>query len=476
MSKSTTKSTHALDYIFYPRSVGVVGLSQDSGAIANNILLRSLLELDFRGEIYPIHPRMTEFMGLRVYPSIMDTPGPIDHLIVSIPAQSTPELIEDCAAKGVKVVSLYTANFSESGSDEGKSLEVEITEIARRAGIRVIGPNCLGLYCPRSGLSFSRAASRESGPVGFVCQSGGIALQLIENGPARGVYFSKAISYGNACDLSEADFLEYFTEDPETRVITAYIEGIEDGPRFAKSLAAATSVKPVIVVKGGTTDAGTRAIASHTGSLAGERMVWNTICKQTGVIPAVDMEELTDLLVTFLFMRPLQGLRVGVLGAGGGASVLAIDACERAGLTAPPLPPKVRQEIQKHIYWTGTNLSNPIDSGLPTLSHDAILGTIQAMASSDAIDLALVHTGVHIKPSPQMLAMLEEQAEGIIQAHRECGKPIAMVVHPTSYPERAEIGFDLEQKYIKAGLPVYPSVSRAANAIAKYHQSTKEKR
>jgi len=467
----------SLEYLFHPRSVAVVGVSTVPGNFANEFVLQGLLQCGYQGEIYPVNRRVSEIKGLKAYSSLMDTPGPVDYLYVSIPASSVPQLLKESIAKGVKATAFYTAGFGELGDEEGRDLEAQIVEIARQGGIRLIGPNGLGIYCPRTGLAFSPTSSNNSGPVGALCQSGGVSLTLIDVCEPRGIHFSKLISYGNATDLNEVDFLEYFTNDPETEIIAAYIEGVKDGPRFVKVLKEAAATKPVLILKGGTTAAGKRAVSSHTGALAGDNDIWNTIFNQTGVIQADDLNELIDLLMTFRFMPPLKGQRLGVIGAGsgGGMSVLTTDVCERAGLIVPHLSNSVREELLKFTAKAGTSVRNPIDCVVSTAYDPKGIGqTIKVVASSPEIDALFIHFDSNGFTYTHGLELLKAQAKSIIQTTQESGKPTAVVIRPVA--KWAEMVSQLEQKYLKAGLPVYSSETRAATAIAKfiqYHQKIK---
>jgi acyl-CoA synthetase (NDP forming) len=208
----------------------------------------------------------------------------VDYVISTVPAKAAPGLIAECARKGVKAVHFCTAGFSETGEEEGLRLEPQLAALSKKTGIRIIGPNCMGIYCPASRLSFNTDFPKESGPVGLISQSGGNTESLIRRVVPRGVRFSKAISYGNACDLNESDFLEYLAGDPETEIIGLYIEGVKDGERFPQILRKAAEKKPVILLKGGITEGGARAALSHTGSLAGSEVIWRSLCNQLGVI------------------------------------------------------------------------------------------------------------------------------------------------------------------------------------------------
>src|SRR4030042_1527708 len=259
-----------LDFVFNPRSVAIAGISLTRGydAMAETYL-RALIECKFNGPIYPLHPKGGEFRGLKLYPGVKDVPDLVDYVICCIPATAVPQLIRDCAAKGVKAVQFFTSGFGENGTDEGIRLEAEVCALAKQGGIRLIGPNCMGVYAPKSGLSFAPDYPTARGQVSFVCQSGGNAIYFIRYAAQRGVRFSKVISFGTAADINENELLEYLTDDPDTGIIAVYIEGFKDGRRFSKALRKAAAVKPVIMMKGGRTEAGTRAVGAQTGRLAG---------------------------------------------------------------------------------------------------------------------------------------------------------------------------------------------------------------
>jgi acyl-CoA synthetase (NDP forming) len=310
----------ALEQILNPTSIAIAGVAPAGAGQFNTgqLFLDTILEYGFKGKVYPLNPRGGESAGLRVYANIKDVPEPVDYLISCIPAPRVPQLIKDCAAKGVKVVCLFTAGFSETGSDQGQKLEEEIRRLAQVTGVRIIGPNCMGVYSPKAGLSFASDFPKESGRVALICQSGGNTLYLVRAAAERGVRFSKVVSYGNACDIDEGELLEYFIQDTETDIVAAYIEGVKDGHRFYQVLKKLSAVKPVAVLKGGYTEAGVGAAVSHTGSLAGSDEVWDTLLSQAGAIRVYSLDELVDMMVTFPYMLVPQGRRVGILGVGGG--------------------------------------------------------------------------------------------------------------------------------------------------------------
>ena len=460
-----------MEYIFHPRSIAVVGASISPSSQAAFFFIQPLLTCDYPGPIYPVNPKGGEVRGLKVYPALADVPGPVDLAIICVPAPVVPQVMAECAHKGVKVAQIYAAGFGEGG-EAGERLEAEIVAIARRGGVRVIGPNCMGIYCPSTRLSFYTHFPTEGGAVGYLSQSGANVSDVVESGSHRGLRFSKVVSYGNACDLNECDFLEHLAGDPETGVIAMYIEGIRDGQRFVKALAEATQAKPVIVLKGGSTEAGGRATVSHTGSLAGDHAVWDALCRQMGVIQTYNIEDLIDILVTFSLLRPPRGRNVVVLGNGGGRSVQGTDDCERAGLKVPHLPLSLRQELREVAPQLGTSVRNPVDLIVweDIWNIDVFSKTARLATAYDGIDLVIFHTYFSADRLDITVAWLED----FIVASKQFPKPVAMVFRHRGAPEALSPLFQMQQKCHQAGLPVYPSVGRAAQAISMfigYHES-----
>jgi acyl-CoA synthetase (NDP forming) len=361
---------------------------------------------------------------------------------------------------------IFTAGFSESG-EAGERLEVETAAIARRGGVRIIGPNCMGIYCPGTGLSFNTYFPGDSGAVGFLSQSGANINDVVEPGVHRGLHFSKVVSYGNACDLNECDFLEYLAGDPETEVIAMYIEGIRDGQRFVKALAEATRAKPVTILKGGRTQGGSRATLSHTSSLAGDDAVWNALCQQMGVIQAYNVEELIDILETFSFLQPPQGRNIALVGCGGGRGVLGTDDCERAGLRVPQLSPEIIRKLKNILPEAGASIHNPIDHP-PVMAGwggDSLLQTLRLVSGCENIDLLLAHVRLRLGFTRESVA---EGVDTVMKAHRELGKPVAMALSSSGSIELYTLAHQLQEELQQAGVPVYPTVGRAAHAISKF--------
>jgi len=451
--------------VFSPGSVAIVGASSNPDALVNRNFVRSLLELDYKGRIYPVNPRLTEVMGLKAYPSVLDIPEPVDYVVCGIPARLTPRLMEDCVAAKAKVVGFYSAGFAETGEEEGCELERAIVEIARRGAVRIIGPNCLGVHHPKMGITFETNCRREKGSIGFLSQSGGNARDLIRIGKQRGILYSKGISYGNAADLNESDFLEYLAGDEDTEVIGAYIEGIREPGRFLSVLTGATATKPVIVLKGGKSKAGMRAVNSHTGALAGSREVWDAICRQRGVIQVDSLEEMADTFLAFSYLKPPRGRRVGIVGIGGGASVQAADDCEDVGLVVPALPHELREELKAFTPLRGVGLSNPVDTAADVYwDASSFARTVKVVADFNGVDAMLVVVAV-VYAVMRGTQMLKDQVGAISQVARQMDKPVVMVLRTANIVEAELAAAEVREECIGAGLSVYPTVRRAAQAI-----------
>lgn len=462
--------------------MAVVGLSPDPhGTWLNQVYLQAPLDAGFPGPIYPVNTRGGQIGRLPVYARVGDLPGPVDYVVSCIPARQTPDLVEDCVAAGVKVVQLYTAGFAELGPGEGARLQQRLLEIAARGRMRLLGPNCMGVYCPRSGMSYSGSFPREPGNVGLLCQSGGNATYLVHSAAARGLRFSKVISYGNACDIDEGDILEYLARDSDTAAIAAYIEGASGGRRLARALGRAAEAKPVVVYKGGRTEAGGRAAASHTGAMAGSGAAWEAMLRQAGAIAADGLEEVTDALVALLRMKAPRGLNACVVGVGGGASVLATDELEMAGLRLPPFPAGLRARLQEIVPPTGGMLGNPIDA-FPLvgriLRRQAAGGVVPPPAPGDGawgdlvglldewpgIDLVVFQFAFDIPPIP-VDSWVAATIEPALAAVRLCRRPAVVVFHSVVTDASWYALRRMQEICLAQGTGFFLSLGAAARAI-----------
>lgn len=458
-----------LDPIFHPRSVAVVGVSgreRDWGG--GNMFVRALQHAGFPGPIYPINPKVDEYQGMKFYPSVRDVPGPVDYVISSIPSSGVLELMDDCVAKGVRAVHFFTAGFRETGDPQRADLERQVLAKARASGVRIIGPNCMGLYVPAARLSFGDEFPTRPGPVAFISQSGLNAEEVVRYAPLRGVHFSKVVSFGNAVDLDESDFFQYCAEDPETAIITSYLEGIKDGQRFRRALEQASAAKPVVILKGGMTGAGTRAASSHTGSLAGSYAIWAGLLKQANAVNVQTLEQLDDMAVTFRFLERPLGPGVAIIGVGGGVSVLAADAAERAGLPVPPIPPDLQSELQEFIPVAGASVRNPLDTHV-LHEHEKFLRLAGILSRAPEIHVLVVIARIDWavgRPNSDIDAFIDQTVKTCVEGQREAARPLAVALTPPAKPEVMEAMLRFQRRAADAGLATYPTVQRALEAIA----------
>lgn len=484
-------SEHPLDPIFHPRAVAVVGVPSKPSPGRMMGFYASLLEAGFPeiGGLYPVNPKMDEIDGVRCYPTLLDTPDPVDHVISQVPAAVVPQLVDQCVAKKVRSIHFFTAGFSETGDKEMAATEQRMIEKLRNAGIRAIGPNCMGLYVPASRLAFMSGFPMESGNVFLLSQSGANAGEIVHELTARGIRFSKAVSYGNGSDLRANDFLDYAASDPETEVVAAYIEGVSDGRAFFEALERCARVKPVVVLKGGRTQSGSNAAHSHTGSLTGSIEVFDAVCRQTGAVRAETIDELHDLVVAASTnTRHITGRGVALFGGGGGGfAVLSADAIDREGLTLPQMPQSAVDRMREYIPVAGSSVNNPIDAFPPEEHLDDML---RLVATADGIDMMFMSpmTGwrrpraISKEPDPgqdsesttesereetDMAEVATRAARQMRSVEDATGTPVVGILRGGRMAQMMGLKTDsfYEAAY-REGIGVYPSVARAARTVA----------
>jgi acyl-CoA synthetase (NDP forming) len=441
-----------IDSLFNARSVAIVGVPRKMKV--GRVFLTALLDQGFDGQIYPVNPSAREIDGLKTYPSVADIPGPVDLAIVLVPQKHSLNIIRECAAKGVKGAVLFSAGYSETGTKEGAYLERELVRVAREAGMRLIGPNGMGLYCPKTGLSFFPQVSKTPGPVGMISQSGSLTNILGMIAEQKDIRFSKVISSGNECDLTAADFLTYLAHDSDTGLIGAYIEGIQDGPYFLQALRRASLQKPVILWKVGLTPEGSRAASSHTGAMANMPDIWQGVVRQTGIIPVVGFEAMVDALMGFSLLPSNPGNRMAIISGPGGLAVSAAEACGRDGIALADLLPETRLKLSGIITYSGTSLLNPVDVSLAAhFDLDIFFETTRTVAQDPGVD-AIIVIGCGLTPEMDSI-----YNQGLIEVFQESQKPILAVNIPGSAPRNSA-------ELCRGGIPFFDSAERAVSTYA----------
>jgi len=346
-----------LDPILKPNSIAIIGASGNPLKL-NNWITVSALKSGFKGEIYLVSTNTKEIQGLKTYPSILDVPANVDLAAIMVPASIVPNIMNECIEKGVKGAIIFSAGYKEIG-EKGIEREKEIIELARKGNLRLVGPNCMGVYSSAVNLNLT-ALSAKKGEVAFVSQSGGYGLEIFAMAMLKGIKFSKFISTGDKADLKDHEYLEYLLDDPDTKIIVLYLEGLEKGREFYNIAKKITQKKPIFAIKIGRSEIGRIAAKSHTGALAGQDEVYDAAFKQSGIIRAYDIEELFDYITAYMSQPLPKGNRVGMLVGSGGVGVAATDKCAELGLEVPSLS-KENQEMLKAVLPDFASIRNPID-------------------------------------------------------------------------------------------------------------------
>jgi acyl-CoA synthetase (NDP forming) len=464
-----------LHQAFYPNSVAVVGAYSDDKRERER-WTGWLLNLGYKGQIYPINPRASRILGIAAYPSVKDVPAPIDYAVIAVPRAAVLPSLKECVEKGVKIVHIFTSGFAETGEAEGIELQKEIGRVVRESNTRVIGPNCMGVYCPKSGVGFGgkfgSGPAQETGPISAISQSGsGMDSLFIPGTLVRGLRFSKLVSLGNSVDLGLEDFLEYMAEDEETQYVFCYVEGIKDGRRFLEAASRCSERKPLIILKGGVTSAGARAASSHTAALTSSGLVWDAFYKQARALSVESFEEAVDQLTAVVRMPHLTGRRIAIVGRGGGPAVTTTDICEKAGLSIPLLTEETKRKIMELEPVEGSSLSNPIEVGISGRGKisDHYYDVLELIAHDANIDMVLVRINIEVASLVVQIdeAQINKYVEVWAKAARCLPKPLAVVFDRGEYWQAVKLAYQMREACSRAGVASFPSVDSAAKAISK---------
>jgi acetyltransferase len=442
----------SLTEFFNPNSVAVIGASTDPKKLGYSVL-ENLIEGGYaaQGKIFPINLTATEILGVPAFPTVQDVPGPIDLAVIVIPYPYVPDALRTCGEKGIPAVIVISAGFREAGR-EGLERELELIEIARQDGIRLIGPNCLGVidtYTPLN-ASFS-AGTPPKGPMAFMSQSGALGTAVLDISLAGRLGLSKFVSLGNKADVDEIDLLNAWSDDPHTQVIMIYSEGMANGQEFIKTARQVTAIKPVVAIKSGVTQSGSRAVSSHTGSLAGSEQAYHAAFHQAGVLRAQSMQSLFDIALALGYQPLLQGDRIAIITNAGGPGILATDALERSGLSMARFENETISSLGQFLP-DAASAANPVD----------VLGDARADRYQFALEIVVADPnvdGLLVVLTPQAMTEIDATAEAVGRFSKSIDKPII-----TSFMGEAQVesGIDLLGTF---GVPNYPFPERAALAF-----------
>lgn len=437
--------------LFKPSSIAVVGASKTPGKIGNAII-RNLLNSGYQGTIYPVNPKDKEIEGLTCYPGVAEIPGKVDTAVISVPARLVCDVAEECGKAGVKNLVVITAGFKEIGS-EGLELEKKLISICREYGMRMVGPNCVGVMDTHTPMNASFAgAFPKQGEIAFLSQSGAMLIAILDWSLSIGLGFSKIVSLGNKGDLSEIDFIEDAASDPNTKVILCYIEDIVDGERFLEVAGQAAKQKPVIVLKSGTSQAGAQAASSHTGALAGSDLAYDTAFKQCGIIRARNMTELFDLAVAFAKSPVPKGERVAIVTNSGGPGIIATDNVESKNLKMARFEKETIEELRANLP-AEAGIYNPVDV-LGDAKADRYRFALQKVCEDPNVDSVLMLM------CPTAVTEFEETARALIDIR-------------DAYPDKAIFAANMggdslsgaTRMLAEAGIPCFTFPEPAINAI-----------
>jgi len=443
---------HRLESFFKPKTIAVVGASKNITKIGH-AALKNILISDYECDVYPVNPKEKEILGLKCYKKLTQIPVDLDLVSISVPAKIVPQILRDCVKKNVKNVIIISSGFSEIGNHE---LEDELREIIKGKNMRVLGPNVMGYKNATDGLDASFVyGSARKGNLSLISQSGALGIGMIYLANNEFVGISKIIGVGNKIDIDDDDLIDYFAQDPDTKVIGLYIEAVKDGRAFMNSIKKCK--KPVLVVKAGISQAGARATASHTGSMAGSDKIYDAAIKQAGGIRCRDVMELFDTARSLAGQPPARGNRIGIVTNGGGIGILLTDACVANGLTVPQLSKKTYKKIDK-VLPDIIKPNNPVDilGDAGFYRYEAATSALLEDPNIDGVIVASVHGG-YARPQEFTGAILKMVRER--KLHEEYKKPILAVW--VGGKEFEDLVWDLKS----GGVPIFPSSWRIARSM-----------
>ena len=449
-----------LDYFFKPKSVAVIGASTDPDKLGYAVL-ENLVEGGYaqQGKVYPINPHAEKILGYEVFSSVTEVPGEIDLAVIVIPYTYVPDVLRECGEKGIPAVVVISAGFREAGM-EGLERELELIEIAKEHGIRLVGPNCLGIIDTFTPLNASfSAGTPPKGPMAFMSQSGALGTAILDWAQAGRLGLSKFVSLGNKADVSEIDLMKAWVDDPDTNVILMYSEGLPNGQEFIEVAREITRKIPLVAVKSGVTESGSRAVSSHTGSLAGSEQAYQAAFQQAGVLRAEDMASLFDMALALGYQPPLKNDRIAIVTNAGGPGILATDALEHRGMSLSRLEVETIQDLEQYLP-DAASAANPVDV-LGDARANRYEFALKAVSEDPNVD------GLLVVLTPQAMTEIGATAEAVGKISQEIDKPIMGCFMGEA---KVESGIEVLRKY---NVPNYSFPERAAlafRAMADYRE------
>ncbi|MBF0558575.1 MAG: acetate--CoA ligase family protein [Nitrospirae bacterium] len=441
-----------LESLFNPESIAVIGASRDPKKVGYAVL-NNLIKFNYAGSIYPVNPSPDDILGLKTYRRTSDIGKPVGLAVISVPAKVVPDALLDCATAGVRAAVILSAGFKEAGA-EGIRLEERLKEISAEHGIRILGPNCLGIINTSNSMNASFAGGMlPKGKVAFFSQSGALGIAILDWALGNNMGFSKFISLGNKADLNEADFIEYFSGDADTDVILGYIEDVIDGRKFLEVARKTTKVKPIILIKSGGTEAGARAASSHTGALAGSETAFNAAFKQSGIIRAQGIQELFDTALVFASNKLPAGNGLLIITNAGGPGILAADMAEQSGVKLPIMAKETIEAMAKKLP-SSASLYNPVDL-IGDATSERYAAALESAINDPNVD------GILVILTPQAMTDVGNTADIIIHAGHETAKPII-----TSFIGEVSVRASIEKLKV-GGVPSFSYPETAVRSFRK---------
>lgn len=443
-----------LESLFTPESIAIIGASRTPGKLGYAILA-NVIESKYGGPIYPINPAADEILGYRVYPSLADVPGPVGLAVIVVPAKYVMDALHECAANKVGAVIVISAGFRETGR-EGLKLERQMADIAERHNMPIVGPNCLGVIDTIAPYNASFAVGMpRTGRIAFMSQSGALCTGVLDVALAQNIGFSRFVSLGNKAHLNELDFLRSWADDEHSSVIMAYLEGIQNGERFITDARVITKKKPVIAIKSGTTSGGSRAVSSHTGTLAGSERAYEAAFKQAGVLRANSIGDLFDLAIAFARQPLPRGGRIAIVTNAGGPGIMATDALEKSGLRLAGLSPETQERLRQALP-AAASVLNPVDVLGDAMSDRYKIAFQEVLADPNVDAMVVILT-------PQFMTDIKETAQALAEAAEaqpaDCKKPVmACFIGEANMKEAQRL-------FSERSIPNYPIPERAAAAM-----------